>query len=300
LRVRAASEEEHGIVYELVAGALAPRPLTRWRWDQALASSLFQADGLLVAEEGGRISGACLGALRGDAAGDTTARVAVVAVETAARRRGVGRALVEALAERGARAGARLLATRFCSLSLLPGVPPGEPLDFFVRLGFAATSRDCTIRWAPGRGTLASIPPDERIRVFVPADRQPLLRLIAAEFHPDWPGLVAKRLDMAADTGRFDDILVVEERGALIGFALGAAWPPRGNLGPIGVAAAARGQGLGRALVAEGVRHLLARGCDHVQLWTDEEGFQARRIYFPLGFEVVERWINLERPLAGR
>lgn len=88
-----------------------------------------------------------------------------------------------------------------------------------------------------------------------------------------------------------ETLIVAEQGGAVagclqLGFIPGlsrrGAW--RGQIEGVRVAASARGQGLGRAMILWAVAQCRARGCAIVQLTTDKRRHDAHRFYESLGF----------------
>jgi len=63
-----------------------------------------------------------------------------------------------------------------------------------------------------------------------------------------------------------------------------SAHEPVGEVYVLGIAPAAQGLGLGRALLRAGLAHLHARGCRRVVLYVDNAGKGARRLYTSEGF----------------
>ncbi len=79
--------------------------------------------------------------------------------------------------------------------------------------------------------------------------------------------------------------LVAEAEGALVGAAAGYTWGGICELRQVWVQETYRGQGLGKALMAEAIREAKARGCAYIYLATHD--FQAPGFYAKLGFEKV-------------
>ena len=107
---------------------------------------------------------------------------------------------------------------------------------------------------------------------------------------PDDPAYAAAFAAIVADPG--ERLIVAERDGAVvgslqIGFIPGlsrrGAW--RGQIEGVRVAAGARGQGIGEAMVLWAVEECRRRGCAMVQLTTDRSRADAHRFYARLGFE---------------
>ncbi len=72
----------------------------------------------------------------------------------------------------------------------------------------------------------------------------------------------------------------------------------RGWLYYLAVAATHRGAGVGRALVAEAERRLLAMGCPKVQLMVRPENSAVRGFYAALGYDSFDVWATGKRLVA--
>lgn len=97
-------------------------------------------------------------------------------------------------------------------------------------------------------------------------------------------------------------VLVAERAGAVLGCLQLVFIPHLTRLGMmraqvegVRVARAARGQGIGEALMAEAIARARAAGCGLVQLTTDATRPEARRFYERLGF--VASHVGMKLPL---
>jgi len=87
------------------------------------------------------------------------------------------------------------------------------------------------------------------------------------------------------------DLVAVDPQGQLAGFCVcwfapsGIDGRPTGQIEPLGVRADMRGQGLGRAILSEGVRRLYRHGAEHVVVETDNYRNAAFNLYKAAGFE---------------
>jgi ribosomal protein S18 acetylase RimI-like enzyme len=80
---------------------------------------------------------------------------------------------------------------------------------------------------------------------------------------------------------------VCEKEGSIVGFATagpGRASPIHGEIWAIYAAPDAWGQGVGRALLDDGLAFLAARGFDAIELWVLEGNLRAIRFYEIAGF----------------
>lgn len=224
---------------------------------------------------------------------DAATPSAELAVDPAARRRGVGRALLARVLDRSPRArtwshgllpGARALAR---SAGLTPvrelwqmarPLTPADPFPTDLPAGFAA-------------------------RTFEPADTPAWVALNAAAFagHPEQGAMTAADVAARAAQPWFDPagFFLVEDRRAgpgpdgtmpLAAFHWtkvtddDAASGPAGEVYVVGVAPDRQGLGLGRAVTAIGLAHLRDRGVRRVRLYVEGDNAAAIATYERLGF----------------
>jgi len=270
---------------------LGPRAWTAW-WaspdaDPALAWG--------VQDDHGRLRGLLLArAPRRPWAPADLAHVALFAVDPTARGRGIGAALWDAAAAELRARGRRRLRIGADPERLLPGVPLAAP--------------PATWRFLRARGVRpGGLEADLWLDLDAPAlDRSELPPGVAlVDDDPDdavafveraFPGRWADEVGAAAAAGAA--VLGLTRDGATIGFCLaqrpgdpvagaGLTWTARrpwgapdpdvGGLGPLGIDEAARGGGLGLALVAAGGRWLRARGLRAAVIdWTTLTAFYGR------------------------
>ena len=111
---------------------------------------------------------------------------------------------------------------------------------------------------------------------------------------------------------RPDSVFVVDDGNKLIGTATGYTHEPDGeapgdNGGTLHMVSAlseAAGRGVGMAVCSAVVNYLIGRGCEYVNLTTDDFRLNAIVVYTKLGFrpiidddEMVERWTALAEKL---
>ncbi len=205
-----------------------------------------------------------------------------VVVSPDRRRLGLGRALVRTVVEVGRIVAATQVQAGGGLHYLWPGVPDDleDAGPFLTSLGFAFDPHvsydlrgdvsDVRVDATTGRVLAA-----EGLTVVpaTPSDRAALLAFILAEFGPDWWHDTRYFLDGGGSPS--EQLLLVDARRAIRGFArihLPASRPPgwpmfwrgaasgAGGLGPIGVAEALRGRGLGRALLVSALDRLRTLG----------------------------------------
>ncbi len=95
--------------------------------------------------------------------------------------------------------------------------------------------------------------------------------------------------------GGADQVWVCEDAAGLTGYATCHLRPDAvGEIGLVGVAARARGQGVGQALVAVATAWLGAQGCRRARVVTQGRNVAARRLYEGAGFAMVtsQRWYH--------
>jgi predicted N-acetyltransferase YhbS len=247
----------------------------------------------------------------------------VVAVTPGRQRQGIGRAIVERLVDEARAGGLKRVTIGGGTHYLFPGVPVdllgAQP--FFEALAARFEDKVYDVRTGlDGRATgdrerAALAEAGLTVRPMDPMEGEAVLALLDREFGIDWVYDMGWAMDhgMAADDVLLllptdvpggpvaaDSMLglaVLHQRGnrPLFGprFWEGLLEPPSGGLGPIGIARALRGRGIGRALLAAGLDTLHARGVrDCVIDWTTLLDF-----YGAFGFRPWKAYIQGDLPL---
>jgi GNAT superfamily N-acetyltransferase len=275
----------------------------------------------LVAWDGDRAVGfGYLGLLREDDPETIDQRgrawLQAVVVDAEHRRARVGSRIVAGLATVAHRAGIAGIDCGTGFFYLWPGLPADLPdaRPFAEALGFVTGERTWDLR-----GDVSGLTADAGAADLVAAtgmrtvparavDRDALLRFLHREFGGEWWHDTRWFLDMGGDIA--DIVLLRDPSGDIVGCArlhtpatrpVGPPlfWAARrpvaaGGLGPIGVAAALRGRGLGKALLALALARLRDQQLDDVVIdFTTLLGF-----YGPLGFEPWMEFVHASGTVA--
>lgn len=223
------------------------------------------------------------------------------------RRRGIGALLLDAAIRRAAGLGAARL-----DVWAYGHRPGSDQLAF--RFGCVPRRRLLHLR-RPLDGVLpeAPLPPGVTLRAFRPGrDEGPWLALNRRMFegHPENGRWTREDLEGRMGQRWFDpqDFLLAEQAGTLAG----CCWTKRedetlhaagsGEIYVLGVAPEARCGGLGRALLAAGLRHLRDAGCGTAAVYVDEGNRPAAALYRGFGFSLhhVDTCYSLDlEPAAG-
>ncbi|HEY9722522.1 MAG TPA: GNAT family N-acetyltransferase [Oscillatoriaceae cyanobacterium] len=222
--------------------------------------------------------------------------LALLAVAPAHQRRGIGTALLATAEAALSREGVMRVVLGGSFHHFLPGIPADTAEAFFTARGYALGERV----WDVHANLSDAVLPDVSaaiaaagvsIRLVAPEERGALLAFLETEFSGRW------RYDAdfyTAEPDRASRVAGVFEGDRLLGFAL--LHPPRARgalrwagfskdvaaLGPIGLAASTRGQGLGLALLVRGLELLRTLGAqDTVIDWTTLLDFYARAGFAP-------------------
>ena len=136
--------------------------------------------------------------------------------------------------------------------------------------------------------TVAALPhaPGFRIRPLREPDLEPVMAVERECFSTPWKETTFRGLIRRSDT----DLLVAETAdGRIVGYA--ACWTviDQSELGNVAVSAAARGLGIGGALVDEVVERIRERGATECYLEVRESNEAAQSLYRQRGFIVVGR-----------
>jgi len=209
-------------------------------------------------------------------------RLQAVVVSPTHRRRGLGRWIAGRLLDACEARGASAVEVGAGSGYVWPGVPEdlAEAVPFAAALGLVPGLPTYDLRSDTSKQSLRSPGGGVTSLSFGtagPTDVDGLVTFVESEFDREWALDMKEFFDAG---GRPGDIFVVRDRGDLLGFArlhvptshpVGPPlyWadrltPRAGGLGPIGVAATRRGQGLGTALLTAALLHLRDKGSTDV------------------------------------
>lgn len=201
--------------------------------------------------------------------GNTETVIDALAVHPDHRRQGLGRSLIAKLGPGQLRCGGG-------PAHFLPGLPlEWDAQDMFLRsIGFLVDydAEDLHLQMTPRNGSFLSS---------VMEDRDAVVGMIKDEFSARWTADTAARFE----AGDAKDVIILKRDGEPIAFC--QAWHYQskllgpsvfwlrnscekfGGIGPVGVKAAFRGQGLGRKIVLQALNYLHARGAEEVVVdWT--------------------------------
>lgn len=283
-------------------------PLTERLWQQNIADDPnWRADDAFVLRQGDTITGFAVTRRfqlldRYPAMapiGDLGAIPALV-IDPAYAGRGYGTQLLAAAEDHLLRQGATRCDIGGSVGHFLPG-PPAEnerALRFWQRHGYHPDRlvHDLQRSLADWRNPTMALPTGWRIAQGTPADQAGLLTFLYTSFPGRWYYHLADSLARGYEMG--DATLLFAPSGEVAGFVatwrdasplLGPAthWfpaldPQHGGIGPLGIAASARGQGLGLAIVAAAVDHLHRHGAIDCTIdWTNLTDFYGRLGFRP-------------------
>lgn len=200
---------------------------------------------------------------------ETEIIIDALAVHPSFRRKGLGRSLIEKLGPRKLRFGGG-------PAHFLPGLPVEwtEAKNFLESLGFGKDydAEDLYLKMAPRKSEFLSSSADVR---------EAVVSMIREEFSARWTNDTAARFE----AGDARDVIILKRNGEPVAFC--QAWHYEsqllgpsvfwlrnscekfGGIGPVGVKAAYRGQGLGREIVLQALNYLHHRGAQEVVVdWT--------------------------------
>jgi mycothiol synthase len=223
--------------------------------------------------------------------GDPPRRHFRITVDPAHRRSGVGTAILAAIATQQRPPGCRLQSQ--CMDSWESGVA------FLRAHGFTPSRREHFMQWFPEMPTENPPPAGVTLRPGSATDDAAWVRLHEVGFRgADYTPLSPADLEVER-ADRWFALHVAESAGDVVGFchtrSLGAATD--GLLNSVVVAPAARGLGVGRALVAAGLQTLARCGATRVELNVDADNTAAIKVYERLGFVTYDDAVTWVRPL---
>lgn len=200
---------------------------------------------------------------------------AELAVEPSARRRGHGRQLVQDLLDAGE--------TQFWAHGDLPGAQAlAAAIDLRVERTLLVLRRPAdpvAAADAPAGVTLRTATPDDIDGVVAANGR-------AFASHPEQGAMDRANFERRASAEWFswDGLFVAERAGAIVGFHWTKIDDGLGEVYVVGVDPAEQGTGLGTALTALGLQHLVAAGASAIDLYVEGDNAPALAVYRRLGF----------------
>lgn len=267
----------------------------------------FRADGALVARCGGRIVGFILALLRKHPLEDATPDfdrgwITLMAVDKDFQRRGIGSSLLGHATDFLRAGGAESAwVSPYAPNYFCPGVDeaayPGA-IRFLRKHGFETAYRPLSMELSMEdmRGLLQKARgiADVRFDIFRPEYIFPLSDLLKREFPGDWQRLVRETTTRIAEGASIADRLHLAMRqGECIGFCRYEGE----RFGPFGVAAAARGRGIGAVLLDRCLRSMSSNGIRRAWFaWTDDN---AAKLYARFGFCETRRFSVMKREIGG-
>lgn len=217
---------------------------------------------------------------------------AVLVVDPAHRRAGIGRQLIRAVQD---------AATSTVGFWSFHGLAPAAAL---ARQAGLVSVRELLIMRADVTGPVIvpPLPEGVSIRTFeVGADEVPWLDVNARAFahHPEQGRLTLEDLRERETDSWFDPagFLLAVQDGAVVGFHWTKQHPNQlGEVYVLAVDPDAGGRGLGKALLGEGLRHLRERGNTAVQLYVEADHEAAVGLYLAHGFTEASRDVMYASP----
>jgi GNAT superfamily N-acetyltransferase len=283
--------------------------------DLVLLDRNFDAEGLAVAEEDGRIVGAAyavrrLVAAEGDNLEPATGWIPFFFVHPSYQGRGLGRTLLSnAMSWLAAKGRTEVFFSSYTPNYFLPGLDVGrypaalvltEELGFQTQYEAVAMDRSLVDYAMPDdvRKRIEALESDG-YRFGSPSgdDLTELVKLSGSVFNPDW----ARAIREAVVAGMPLDRIVVAHApdGTLLGWAMHGTYegvPER--FGPFGVHPSSRGTGLGKVLLHLTLQRMRGLGAHSAWfLWTGEQS-AAGQLYLKTGFSITRKFAILRATLA--
>jgi mycothiol synthase len=301
------------VVLAVLAAAMPHEPISPARFTrQVLLDPNFQPEGALVARSGAEVVGFCLAVARQmpleNAPPDADrGYITLIGVLPEFQRQGIGSWLLEEV-EAFLRAQGRtaVLVSPYAPGYFIPGVDVNAyagGLQFFLKHGYRELYRpmameaslwECPVpEWAAE--TVRRLEADGvRCEPYRAEWTLPLLEFVRREFPGDWVRVVRETMARILAGDSPTRLILAHQDGGVLGFV----HHENERFGPIGVAAAERGRGLGHLLMFAALRGMREAGFRAAWfLWSDDA--TARRLYDAAGFKERRRFAVLRKELAG-
>lgn len=213
-----------------------------------------------------------------------------LAVEPSARRQGHGRRLVEDLIEAGE--------TQIWAHGDLP-----EAQALAAAVGLRAERTLLVLRRPADPVDPAHPPAGVTLRAATPDDIDGVVAVNAHAFasHPEQGAMDRANFERRASAEWFswDGLFVAERDGRIVGFHWTKIESGLGEVYVVGVDPAEQGTGLGTALTARGLQHLVAAHVSAIDLYVEGDNAPALAVYRRLGFVDHARDTLYGVPAAG-
>jgi mycothiol synthase len=300
-------------VVGVLAQAMPQDPISPARFtQQVLLDPNFRSEGALVARRDGQIAGFCLAMARqvplenAPPDGDR-GYVTLIGVLPEFQRQGIGsQLLTRAEAYLRAQGRSTVWVSPYAPGYFIPGLDVAAyagGLEFFARRGYREVYRPIAMEaslwdWEPPEWVVQKGLQWEkegvRCESYHPEWTLPLLEFVGREFPGDWVRVVREAMGRIVSGEPAQRLMVLHEKGRVLGFA----HFQNERFGPIGVAAAERGRGLGHLLMFRTLAAMREQGFRTAWfLWSDDA--TARRLYHHAGFQERRRFAVLRKELAG-
>jgi len=211
------------------------------------------------------------------------------------RRRGIGKLMVDAMA-----AHAQTLGFEVLHAEASPSANAAKLL--LQSSGFSPVRTHRHLLRHSTELTRLAAPAGDGFRLLEPKDVTALTQLQNEAFIGSWGFCLNIDEEVyyeiyQSPIGKPDGVVLLEREGLLTGYCWThqEAYGKPGTINMVGVSRDAQGRGLGRAITAAGIDHLLSEGAPSVELTVDGENTSAVRLYRRLGFSHrrVTRWYEL-------
>ncbi|MED2974142.1 GNAT family N-acetyltransferase [Fictibacillus sp. B-59209] len=232
--------------------------------------------------------------------------VQTLLVRSSHRGRGIGTLLLNEAEASLRRSGIRQVQIGADFFHYFPGVPSEDvhTRKWFEKKGYVPSGEEFDLLFEGDNKWILSEDPSVRFPILKPEERDRLLTFLSRTFPGRWE-YEAHHYFRSGGTGR--EFIVAKENENIIGFCrindpsspvLGpnVSWYPSfngtlGGIGPLGISPEYRGKGLGKKIVARGMRVLFDRGVSHLVIdWTTLVDF-----YSKLGFSVWKSYTRYQK-----
>jgi len=272
----------------------------------------YRADGALVAKAGNCVAGFIYSAMRREPLNEADARkgyITAIGVDQRYLRQGIGTQLIAAAEAQLQQSGrTELLVSPYAPAYFTPGVDLAAypaAIELFTKQRFEQVSRPIAMQANLWKLTEPQFVADARkqlthdhvcIEPYSPPLTQPILQFARNEFGADWEIVYRDAMRSILRGEASASRIALAHRA---GTVLGITHHDGERFGPIGVAASARGRGIGQVLMYETLQTQRRAGLQTAWfLWSDDR--TADRLYRGAGFSEFRRYVIFRKALRSR